>query len=283
MSDYYSDYGNVSGGDTVEDITNGIDELNSSLQYLGSTYAGYKGSKANRQLQWDMMQYQLDWNSPVNQVARRRAAGLSPYQGNAISSGNLDSLPDMGQDPLQAVSEGLSRSAAAAIQRISSRTAVKEAKLQALKVEQEYRRLLMAEDLYPLQRKIVTENARTAFLTNNFLSSSMQDRLLSLLYDRKLKGVEENIRHWLSTWMADNGQGYEYYDEIFKSYKNRNSYYDWMIKHGDDLFDFQKEQADIMNKHWDILNNPFGIDVGSDSLLGILNAFFNFLRFFGKK
>lgn len=279
---YYDEYGDdTESSESGEDISQAINYATQTIYNTGATWSDYYGKKADRQLQWDLMKYQLDYNKPSAQMARLREAGLNPYNGASISVGNMDSIPNMGDSPYSAIASGLTREAQIALQRVSSQTALKEAQLRSRQVSLDLRRLAMAEDLFPTQKRIAENNAYTGELTNEFLNSSMRDRLDELSTRVATGKLEQSLKRNYAGWMKMNWR--DYYDELYKGYKQKNAYTQWLIDHGNDAFDYQKGRDKILDEHWDIINNPFGLDVGTGSVNSFLNTIFSILRLiFGK-
>lgn len=276
---YYADYG---GDANIDETVQAINDAADTAANIGATWADYSGKKADRELRYKMWREQLEWNSPKNQLQRLRDAGLTPF-GAPVSNGNMDSLPEIGANPNEAIANGLYRFADAAVKRISSYTAIQDAKNRALQARNEYERLRMQQDIAPIQRRFLSNQVHNMELVNEFLSSSMQDRLDDAYNSAKLKGFEKTIKGWYSQWMAQDGNGDSYYQELFEALQNRNAYTKWLIDHGNELFEYQKERNNIADTQWNIMNNPFGIGIGSgsiNSLNGILNTIFQFIRFF---
>lgn len=271
MSSYYDDYSAAS------EWSEALNNLENTVSQVGAQWSAYYGNKADRQLQWDMFNKQLDYYDPKSQKSRLEAAGYSPFINNAVTSGQFPDT-NFGPDPRSAVSGILTAQAENAIRKISSHTAVMEAKNQAMRVAAEQRELAMKEDLFPYQRRLVGLQADQLNQMVDFLSSSMLDRLEQEKYKAKSIRYDTKQKETFAKWLHMNWR--DYYDELYKNYKVRNSYSNWLMQHGDDVLDFQKSQADIMNRHWDILNNPFGLDIGTNninSLTGVLNMIFRAL------
>lgn len=232
--------------------------IQSGVQLTSGIIGGVQARK-DREQRLQMYEDAKVYNSPEQQVARLKQAGLNP-NGSNVTGNQIAESVDLGQNPYEPVMQGVNSAVSSYIANLNAKTAKQNADTNWINAQTAHQRALAESRNVDSMINARQSSIRYQNALSEFLEQTLPDRVAQESYKKIIAGSDASMKRNHASWDKLNYN--TYYDSLLEAIKAGTSYKNYqmdeylpaVIAH----MSSQDALSKMMSEHKLDMDSPFG-------------------------